>query len=189
MNERLKRMAMNSFDDSRSLNARPAGTSYSGPPLSQAVRPEGLALLIDQAARSVYTVSDNRGLTPAQWAVLRYLKRARNTDPTMMGLVRYQKIAPATASETISLLVKRGLLEKERDPNDRRQYLLRLTDEAEKLVQHDPLLKLSQALSELDDATLSCMADGIEQVLFKIVGAPGEKPPETSAARPGQKVD
>lgn len=171
------------------MSARAPNTSYSGPPLSQAVRPEGLALLIDQAARSVYTVANNRGLTPAQWAVLRYLKRARNTEPTMMGLVRYQKIAPATASETISLLVKRGLLEKERDPNDRRQFLLRLTDEAEKLMEHDPLLQLSVALAEMDESTLHCMADGLEQVLFKIVGAPGEKPPETSPARPGQRGD
>lgn len=181
-------MTMNSFEDSgRAFGVQPANTSYSGPPLSQAVRPEGLALLIDQAARAVYTVSNNRGLTPAQWAVLRYLKRARNTDPTMMGLVRYQKIAPATASETISLLVKRGLLEKERDPNDRRQFLLRLTEEAEALMEHDPLLQLSAALAEMEEGTLNCMADGLERVLFKIVGAPGEKPPETSAARPGQR--
>lgn len=183
-------MTMNSYDDAtRRYSARDPQTSYSGPPVSQAVRPEGLALLIDQAARSVYTVASNRGLTPAQWAVLRYLKRARNSDPTMMGLVRYQKIAPATASETISLLVKRGLLAKERDPNDRRQYLLRLTDEAEEMVKHDPLNQLSEALAGLDEATLNCMADGLERVLFRIVGAPGEKPPTTSPARPGQSVD
>ena len=170
---------MNSFEDgSRGLSTRAPTASYSGPPVSQAIKPDSLALLIDQAARSVYTVANNRGLTPAQWAVLRYLKRAHNSDPTMMGLVRYQKIAPATASETISLLVKRGLLAKERDPNDRRQYLLRLRDEAEQLMTHDPLLKLSDALGELDQATLSCMAQGLEAVVTKIVGAPGEKPPE-----------
>ncbi|MCR9220878.1 MAG: MarR family transcriptional regulator [Alphaproteobacteria bacterium] len=165
-------MAANSHDDGRPGDWRRApAPGYSQPESDPSVRPADLALLIDRTARAVYAAEARRTLTPSQWGALRYLKRARNADPTLMGLVRFQKVAPATASETIALLVKRGLLAKERDPADRRQFLLRLTEEAELLMDGDPLRRLADALAELDALTLACMGAGLERALAALAAA------------------
>lgn len=140
------------------------------------VSPTGLALLIDQTARAVYSGREHRALTPAQWATLRYFSRAGSSDRTMMGLVRYQRVSPATASETISLLVKRGLLTKERDQSDRRRYLLKLTADAEAMMVDDPIHRLSKAIGELDERSYSYLAESLNWLVSTLAKDTGSRP-------------
>jgi DNA-binding MarR family transcriptional regulator len=79
-------------------------------------------------------------------------------------LARYMQISPATASETIELLVRRGLIARSDQPGDRRCTLLSLTEEGQK--QHNVSIERSGAtikrlLSGLETDKLQALCEGL----------------------------
>jgi DNA-binding MarR family transcriptional regulator len=71
------------------------------------------------------------GLTPTQAQVLG-LVRARMPRPIRLSLVAEDlQVTPATASDAVSALVRKGLLTKGRAPDDARAVALRLTSDGE----------------------------------------------------------
>src|SRR5581483_1450244 len=65
----------------------------------------------------------NGGLSVTQISVMKAVRRGRRLPSE---IARDLKITPATASGVIDLLVRRGLVEREDHPSDRRCTLLRL---------------------------------------------------------------
>ena len=73
-------------------------------------------------------------LQPVQMQVLRYLAMCNRFSDTPMAVTEYLGQTKGTVSQTISLLQKRGLIEKISDTEDKRVVRLKLTDKGKKLI-------------------------------------------------------
>ncbi|GIK30162.1 MAG: MarR family transcriptional regulator [Chloroflexi bacterium] len=90
-----------------------------------------------------HLASHGCGLSPLQYGLLRTL----STKPlTLSDLSRKFNLDPSTLVPSVSALVKRGLVKRERDPNDRRRMPLQLTAAGRRAftmvpftLEHDPL--------------------------------------------------
>ncbi len=108
--------------------------------------------LVEQVNRVVYGMGFSSGLNPAQWAAMRYVTRTSEPRRTVGGLAEHQCVTAPTASETISALVRKGLIERRPSSTDRRSHILVTTAQGEALLSADPLLAVSGALGSLTEA-------------------------------------
>ena len=79
----------------------------------------------------IETFADS-GLTPTQWAALARLSEEGGASQNHLG--RLTAMDPATVQGVIQRLEKRGLIDREPDPDDRRRTRLKLTPEGLELV-------------------------------------------------------
>ena len=73
-----------------------------------------------------------------------------------------------TASHLVEKLVRAGLVQRAEDPNDRRQTLVRLTQQAEDLIEHlnqDRLELLRLWLSQLTEEELTALRVGLQALV------------------------
>ena len=136
--------------------------------LITAVDAETLANAIEKVSRMTYAMAFTGGLNPAQWAALRYFHRAPATSKTVSGFARFQGTTPGTASRTISVLIRRGYLSRQIDPDDRRRALIELTDEGDQLVIADPMCHIVSALDEISPAERGMALTVLERLLFSL---------------------
>lgn len=100
----------------------------------------------DERARSI-------GVTRPQWRALSAIRRAPGLNQG--ALAERLDVEPITACRMIDRLEEAGLVERRRDPNDRRAWLIHLTERAE------PLTTQLRALA--DDMFASMLADISEE--------------------------
>ena len=105
------------------------------------------------------------GLKPTQWSALRYFSRANRFSRTTTAFARFQGTSTAAASQTISALVDRGLLERTADSRDKRKHLLSLSQGAEGLLDSDPLHALATAVAILDPEEQVDLEQKLERML------------------------
>ena len=108
-----------------------------------------VANLLEQTARAIY---DRRGpdeIHPGQWAALRFFARANRGVRNVGGLARYLGITGAPASRAVAALRRHGLVDVQKNDKDRRVATITLTREGRDLLAHDPIQRLSRAISEL----------------------------------------
>jgi DNA-binding MarR family transcriptional regulator len=74
----------------------------------------------------------NLGVTRAQWRVL--VRVSRSPGLRQVEIADMLEIEPITLCRIIDRLEESGLIERRRDPDDRRAWLLELTEKAEPLV-------------------------------------------------------
>lgn len=134
----------------------------------KARRAEALAELVDQASRAVYSASYLAGLNPAQWNALRYLNSAQASGRTIKAFSTYHRVTDSAASQTISALARKQLVEKHRDPADGRAFLLELTPAGQALLAADPLQHLAAAFETLSEAELRAAGLILTAVLRKL---------------------
>lgn len=75
---------------------------------------------------------EDSGLTPTQWAALARLGEEGAASQNHLG--RLTAMDPATVQGVIQRLEKRGLIDREPDPDDRRRTRLKLSAEGAELV-------------------------------------------------------
>jgi DNA-binding MarR family transcriptional regulator len=78
------------------------------------------------------------GLTPAQWAVLRYFARANRFSRTPSAFAAFHGTTRGTASQMIKNLEIQGYLTRMRSDADGRSTRLDLTDKARDILSNDP---------------------------------------------------
>jgi DNA-binding MarR family transcriptional regulator len=78
------------------------------------------------------------GLTPAQWAVLRYFARANRFSRTPSAFAAFHGTIRGTASQTIKSLETRGYLRRTRSEADGRSARLDLIGKARAILAHAP---------------------------------------------------
>jgi DNA-binding MarR family transcriptional regulator len=105
-------------------------------------------------------------LTMLQYGMLNMVQM---NSCTMADLSRKMGLDPSTLVSSVDALVKKGYISRERDPQDRRRYPLRLTDSGLELLKHlretfggDPL---SLALEQLEASEL----EQLQVLLRKVV--------------------
>ncbi len=74
-------------------------------------------------------------ITPTQYHALALMREAGTT--TLMSMAGLLKVAGPTATRAIDALEQKGLVVKDRDPQDRRIVWLRLSDEGEDLLMRE----------------------------------------------------
>lgn len=97
---------------------------------------ETLGLSLSEVSRLMRRRFDERaraiGVTRAQWHTLFMV--SRNEGVNQGGLAELMEVEPITACRMIDRLEEAGLLERRRDPSDRRMWRIFLTDAARPLL-------------------------------------------------------
>ncbi len=115
----------------------------------------GLARLAALARQDEWRAGEATGLTPTQGDILTTLAQRR--DGMRVGALAAQlHVSQATASDALSALDRKALIERYSDPNDRRATLLRLSRKGRAVAKRWPagFARVIDALSPEDQATL-----------------------------------
>lgn len=120
--------------------------------------PGHLARRLQQAHHLLWNTMVSEEITSPQFAVLNALVAEPGLDQRTVG--ERVGLDRSTIAEVISRLTRRDLLAKERDPDDGRRWLLRLTPEG--LRTHKKLTVRTARMNQVFLAPLS----GAEQALF-----------------------
>ena len=141
------------------------------------MRPSGVAFLLAQlGAHAAGRFADRvagLGLTPAQVGVLRVV--AQQPGLSQQALATELGVVPSKVVALVDALEQRGVLERRREPADRRLYALHLSASAPELLrqvreavrQHD---------QELTSALTPAERDQLAGLLRRIADAQGLKP-------------
>lgn len=122
--------------------------------------PEVVARLQVALARSSRLLRETAtgGLTPTQLAVLGALLREGPRQLTELAAI--ERINPTLLSRVVGRLEDDGLVSRSATEQDRRAYLVSITDEGRKLtegIRHDRCLALAQRLAHLDSDHLDAL--------------------------------
>ncbi|MGQ9370633.1 MarR family winged helix-turn-helix transcriptional regulator [Azospirillum sp. A39] len=145
-----------------------------------ASRARGIARLVDQTVRAVTNLCWTEDLQAAQWAALRYFGSAGAKARNVVGLSRYQGTNPGTASRTIAVLERRGLVAVAVDPDDKRGRIVSLTETGRDALAGDPLKTVEQAIAALPPEVQTGLATGLRDLLDRLMA-----PPQAAPSPPG----
>jgi DNA-binding MarR family transcriptional regulator len=120
---------------------------------------------LERLTRLVRSASHFQGLYPVQWEALRYLSRANSFSNSPHAMARYLGSTKGTISQTVAVLIKKGLVETGKRNGDARSISLRLTSAALALLAEDPLLHVAQTIGKLGDKTGKRFSKGLTEVL------------------------
>ncbi|MFT5774465.1 MarR family winged helix-turn-helix transcriptional regulator [Hyphomonas sp.] len=114
------------------------------------------------------------GLTPGQWAVLRYVARANRFSRTPSAFAAFHGTTRGTASQAIKSLVTQGYLLQTRSETDGRSVRLDLADTAKTMLTKDPLEALVRAADALPPGVRSQFSNGIQRMLGLLASETGK---------------
>ena len=129
----------------------------------------GLSLLLEQVVRSIYDKSGPDELHAAQWAALRFFALAGKLNRSVAGLAKFLGVTKGPASRTTNRLVKRGYLFSETSEHDKRVTLFTLTEEGRRMLENDPIMRLADAISRLDEASKESLAESLEAIYRALI--------------------
>ncbi|MFF1374776.1 MarR family winged helix-turn-helix transcriptional regulator [Streptomyces sp. NPDC058308] len=95
-----------------------------------ATHPGHLARRLQQAHHLLWNTMVSEDITSPQYAVLNALVAEPGPDQRTVG--ERVGLDRSTIADVVARLIRRGLLDKVRDPADGRRFLLRLTDEGKR---------------------------------------------------------
>ncbi len=117
---------------------------------------DSLGFLISDVSRLLRRRFDERarliGVTRPQWRTLTILRR--NEGINQGGLAELLEVEPITLCRMVDRLEEAGLVERRRDPEDRRAWQIYLTDKARPLI---------EKLSVIADGLFDLALDGISE--------------------------
>jgi len=155
--------------------------SESRPEAPPSVRPGPVAELLEHLSRRIYGACFSDGLKPAQWSALRYLQRANTSARTITAFARFHATTKSASSQTVRLLVRKGLVTMVPDTEDSRRKRLDLTDAGRAVLQRDPLQGVVTTLGALDARRVFAFTEVIDalirQAFINESGGRGNRPP------------
>ncbi len=114
------------------------------------------------------------GLTPAQWAGLRYFARANRFSRTPSAFAAFHGTTRGTASQTIKNLETQGYLSRMRSETDRRSVRLVLTDKARSILANDLFESLVRAADALPPGVHGHFANALQRMLGQVAQERGK---------------
>ena len=132
-----------------------------------------LAELALQLGRMVYADCCAGGLSHGQWASLRFFARANRFSRTVSAFADYHATTRATASQTISTLVKQGYLSRYRSRRDGRSRRFDLTQPSRTLLKDDPFRSVIAAAQGLAPLARDTMVQCLRQMLDELSAVRG----------------
>ncbi len=126
-------------------------------PTDRSVTSSQILDAMEALGRSVHSAGFSLGLNPAQWSALRFIARPGTCPGTVAGFARHHRATTGTASQTIDALVRKQLVARVENPQDRRSALLTLTEAGRAILAQDPLVALGDHVSNLSARELSAL--------------------------------
>ena len=130
---------------------------------------EHLAWEIADTAHSVRRAFDRRalklGVTRAQWRLM--LRLAASPSLRQVEVAELLDIEPITLCRIVDRLEEAGLVERQRDPSDRRAWLLNLTQRAEPLLEKLRAIATelsAEAFGGLELAQIDALRSGLARI-------------------------
>ena len=117
-----------------------------------------------------------KGLTAAQWAVLRYFAQANRFSRTPSAFAAFHGTTRGTASQTIKSLETQGYLTRMRSEDDRRSVRLVLTGKASGILANDPFESLVRAADSLPPSVQGNFANALQRMLGQVAQERGKPP-------------
>ena len=114
------------------------------------------------------------GLTPGQWAVLRYFARANRFSRTPSAFAAFHGTTRGTASQAIKSLVAQGHLRQTRSETDGRSVRLDLMDKARAILAKDPLEALVRAADALPPGVCGHFSHVLQRMLGRVTSETGK---------------
>ena len=146
---------------------------------------DSLGFLISDVSRLMRRRFDERarevGATRAQWRTLTTL--SRNEGLNQGALADLLEVEPITLCRMIDRLEESGLVERRRDPADRRAWQLFLTDKSKPIL--DDLRRMADdlfvhVLSGLDDLERQALGKSLERMRSNLLNMPSPSFTETA---------
>lgn len=129
------------------------------------VREKALAQLLASMAAKIHIAGYKEGLQPVHWVALRYFSVCSENAATVMQFAAHHQSTKGTASTTISLLVKKGLLQRLPVVGDKRSHRVKLTDHGRQMLKNDPLNQLETIMTKWDQDTQVTLASALGSLL------------------------
>lgn len=138
--------------------------------LSAADSPTAILGQIERFTCALARRETAHGLNPAQWAAIRYIADpgSENELPTISGFARLRLTTLSSASQTVSSLVRLGLVTRAAAP-DKRQRPLELTPEGQALLKRDPLRHLGTVIAGLSSKSLVEFSEVLDVVMRGLI--------------------
>jgi len=114
------------------------------------------------------------GLTPSQWAILRYFAHANRFSQTPSAFAAFHGTTRGTASQAIKSLVARGYLHQARSKADGRSVRLGLTNKAQAIIGNDPIEVLIEAVEALPPGVRGDFSSILQRMLGHTALATGK---------------
>jgi DNA-binding MarR family transcriptional regulator len=128
-----------------------------------------VAARLEQLARVLASRALAQGLNSAQWTALRYLATADESARHVGAFATFHLTTASSASQTLSALVRKGLIAK-RPGGDARRRTLTLTEAGRQMLAHDPVSEVLARLDRLSVQQFESLADALE-ILAEITPA------------------
>lgn len=135
---------------------------------------ENIFILMADVSRMVRRAFDERaktlGVTRTQWQVMTVLKRHEGINQGR--LAEHLDVEPITLCRMADRLQEAGMVERRRDPTDRRVWRLYLTDKAKQLSEElKPLGQevLSEAMEGVSAQEREMMSQSLQQMRLNLV--------------------
>jgi DNA-binding MarR family transcriptional regulator len=107
------------------------------------------AQMLERLMTMTYAVGEARELRSSQWAALRFFAGAGPRERTVKAFAEYNSTSTASASQTVSTLVRRGLLSSAASRHDGRSKEVAVTEAGRRFLKRDPLRLLARTLESL----------------------------------------
>lgn len=135
-----------------------------------------IAELIDRIGRMTRELQYVDGLNPAQWEALRYLNRANRYSRTPGCIAEFLGATKGTISQTVTALEAKGLIYRTPSDRDRRVCLIDLTEEGQRMIARDPVLRLERIAAGLPPEMGQAMVNGLSHLMASLQLELGAKP-------------
>ncbi len=112
---------------------------------------DAFPVLVNRLSRVAHAMQFSHGLNPAQWEALRYLEKANRYSSSPSAMADYLGATKGTVSQTLIALESKGLVKRDRCPNDRRAVVLALTDAGREILSQDPLCQIYAATEKVPE--------------------------------------
>ena len=129
----------------------------------------GVGELIDRVGRVARGLQFVGGLSPAQWAALRYVGCANRYSRNPSSLAGFLGTTKGMISQTLIALEGKGYVRRLRGNSDRRAVRLDITPAGEAMLLDDPLYRIdAMVASALAPQAASALVDGLHRLLGEL---------------------
>ncbi len=127
-----------------------------------------VALNLEKTARAIYAARGPQKMHPGQWAVLRFLANAPDTERDVRGVANYLGVTLGPASRAIAALERKGYIALREDEEDRRRRRIRVRKTGRELLENDPIKHVegvADAMSEEEREVFAIVLTRLRHVL------------------------
>ena len=130
--------------------------------------PLAIATLLDRIGRLIQAECFTDELPPVQWSALRFLAQNSAARQTIGGLAAFTGVGHSSASRTVAVLVKKGLLTIDDERGHDRSRRITLTPEGWALLKKDPLTRIVKVVASLPHGDQAAVHNSLNQLLSGI---------------------